>query len=113
MPDDKKPEEWFTLENLLKVGAGVAAGVAGVKLLQGNAAPKKASANTEAPARRRKKGKRRAAKPAGEATSSKAGSASEYTKFVQQKMPGYTARGIKSSEAMSRIAQEWKTAKGR
>jgi hypothetical protein len=110
MSESKKPEEWFTFENLLKVGAGVAAGVAGVKLLQGNAAPKKASANTEAPARRRKKGKRRAAKPASEGAA-KTGSASAYTQFVQEKMPGYTARGIKSSEAMSRIAKEWKAEK--
>jgi len=115
---DDKGSEWFTLDNALKVGLGLAVGAAGVKYAMDSGAiegPKKASANTGEAPKRRKKGKRRAkASPDGDAAA-KAGSAAsnDYSRFVKARMPDYIARGIKSSDAMSRIAQEWRAKKGR
>ena len=110
--DDKKKEGWdLTLGDALKVGLGLAVGVGAVTYLNRDEPKKKASANVQgdedAP-RRRKKAKRRAAPKTGGSAAT-----SEYSQFVKARMPSYIERGVKSSDAMSKIAAEWKAKKGR
>ena len=111
----EKDEGWgFTLEDALKVGVGLAVGAGAVKYAMGQEAPpKKASANTgDGPPKKRRK-KRRAKGSADESPASSKGSAaaSAYNKYVKKRMPYFLGQGYKSSDAMSKIGEEWRAGK--
>jgi len=117
MADEKQEKGWsFGLEDALKVGAGVALGIAGLKYAtSGTPAPTAAPAEKKAGSSSRRKKKRGSPKKASTAQAADPNAAprvpSAYERFVKSEMPKHMARGRTAQQAMKQIAADWKARK--
>jgi hypothetical protein len=115
MADEKQEKGWsFGLEDALKVGAGVALGIAGLKYAtSGTSAPAAAPAEKKAGSPARRKKKRGSPKKVALAPDPNAAPRvpSAYERFVKAEMPKHMQRGRTAQQAMKQIAVDWKAKK--